>query len=99
MERRLEESGMHQPRSGPSFVFKQLYSAFISWLHRVVACKTSVTHPRIEPILLALGARSLNHWTAREVLKWSLNVMLSCLGFWNPPTPHPREPDILSALT
>ena len=38
MERRLEEAGMHQSWSGPSFVFKQLYSmhlfiGFTEWWH------------------------------------------------------------------
>ena len=31
------------------------------------ACRILVPRPGIEPILPALGARSPNHWTAREV--------------------------------
>ena len=50
-----------------------------------MACKTLVPQPSIEPILLALGAWSLNHWTAREVLKWSLKCQAELFAFLDPP--------------
>ena len=37
-----------------------------SWPRRV-ACGVLVPRPGIEPVPPALGARSLNHWTARQV--------------------------------
>ena len=38
----------------------------IFWLCHV-ACETLVSQLGIESVTLALGAQSLNHWTAREV--------------------------------
>ena len=32
-----------------------------------MACEISVSRPGMEPMPPALGAQSLNHWTAREV--------------------------------
>ena len=39
---------------------------FIFWLHPVT-CGILVPRPGIEPVPPAVEARSLNHWTAREV--------------------------------
>ena len=39
---------------------------FIYWLH-CAACKILVPRPGIEPVLPALGAWSLNHWTTRDI--------------------------------
>ena len=36
-------------------------------LHSCAACRILVPQPGIEPVPPAVEARSLNHWTAREV--------------------------------
>ena len=38
-----------------------------------MACEILVSQPVIKPLSPALGAQSLNHWTAREVPEHSLN--------------------------
>ena len=45
------------------------------------ACEILVTQPGIEPVPPALGAWSLNHWTAREVpsLKNSNTISVSAV--------------------
>ena len=48
---------------GTSFLF---YNLFYLWLY-YTACGISAPHPGIEPVLPAVEALSLNHWTAREV--------------------------------
>ena len=41
------------------------------WLSdSVVTCRILVPQPEIEPMLSALGAQSLNHWTTREIPLW-----------------------------
>ena len=45
-------------------IFSQMFLFF--WLHSV-ACGILVPQPGIKPVPSALGAQSLNHWTAREV--------------------------------
>lgn len=40
--------------------------SFIYWLH-CAACCILVPRPGIEPVLPALGAWSLNHWTTRDI--------------------------------
>ena len=58
-------------------VVRQIGILFLFWLHRV-ACRILVPQPGIEPVSPALEARSLNHWTAREVPDWhSLILMIS----------------------
>ena len=44
---------------------------FLSWLH-YVACGILVPRPEIKFVLPELEARSLNHWTAWEVLEIGL---------------------------
>ena len=41
------------------------------WLHHM-ACGISVPQPGIEPVLLAMKVRSLNHWTAGEFPLFSI---------------------------
>ena len=43
-----------------------------------VACGTLVPRPGIKPVPLALGAWSLNHWTAREVPTASISSKILC---------------------
>ena len=45
-------------------VFLRQY--FIFWLHHT-ACRILVPQPGIEPMALAVEARSLSHWTTRKV--------------------------------
>ena len=44
--------------------FFNFLKTFFFWPH---ACGILVPRPGIEPVSLALEARSLNHWTTREV--------------------------------
>ena len=43
-----------------------IISIFFFWPH-CAACGILVPQPEVEPVAPALEARSLNHWTAREV--------------------------------
>ena len=49
-----------------------------TWFHHE-ACRNLIPWPGIEPIPPALEAKSLNHWTAREVLV-ATSVLLICGG-------------------
>ena len=42
------------------------FTVFFFWSPRA-ACGILVPQPEIKPVPPALGAQSLNHWTAREV--------------------------------
>ena len=66
----------HQKSRAPENIFFVLIYLFF-WPHHV-ACKILAPQPGIEPVPPALGARSLNHWTTREV---SRKYFLKSLNF------------------
>ena len=55
----LRESEIHNRVQG--------FLCFLFFWPRQAACGILVPRPGIKPVPPALGARSLNHWTAREV--------------------------------
>ena len=59
---RCPQPGLDHP-SFPWSLIPFFFSFFSFW----IACRILVPQPRIEPILLAVEALSLNHWTSREV--------------------------------
>ena len=61
----------------PTFVF------FFFW-PRHAACRILVPQPGIEPVPTALGAQSLNHWTAREVPAYPTSVCYHSISRKNP---------------
>ena len=61
----------------PRYVVVFIY-LFVYWLC-LVAYGILVPQPRIKPVPPALEARSLNHWTAREV-----PVVFSSANIWRP---------------
>ena len=59
------QTGAHP--APPIWARTQLWFGFVFWLCRA-ACGISVALPGMEPVSPTLGAQSLNHWAAREVL-------------------------------
>ena len=57
---------------------------FTFWLH-CMACGILVPPPGIEPTPPVVEARSLNHWTTREVLDFWIRIALSGKGEDVPP--------------
>ena len=55
-------------------LFLSFFLSFFFWPHRV-ACGILVPWPGIEPASPAWEARSLNHWTTREVPKYILLLL------------------------
>ena len=58
---------------------------FFNFWPRCLACGILVPRPGIEPVSLALGAQSLNHWTTREV---PLIVVLICISLMTNDVKH-----------
>ena len=62
----MGEGCAESPESSTSGGLEMIWGGGWRELHHV-ACGILVPQPGIEPILLALGTWSLNHWTTREV--------------------------------